>query len=69
MMLKTFSVVMLALAMSVGLADARVLHRHAIPGCTPGNAAMATCACGKVNGRPMLCHRGQWCHPDRACTA
>ena len=54
MMLKTFSVVVVVLAMSVGLADARVLHRHAIPGCTPGNSAMATCACGRVNGRPIV---------------
>ena len=68
-MLTTCSFALLALAMSVGFADARMLHRHVIPGCTPGTPAAATCACGKGNGRPLVCHRGQWCHPDRACTA
>jgi hypothetical protein len=77
-MLKTCSVVLLALAMSVGLADARVSHRHMIPGCAVGQPAAAKCACGMLpspaqsraaNHRPLLCHPGQWCHPDRGCTA
>ena len=42
-MLKTCSFALLALAMSVGFADARMLHRHVIPGCTPGTPAAATC--------------------------
>ena len=77
-MLKTFSVVLLTLAMSVGFADARVSHRHTIPGCAVGQPAAAKCACGMlpspaqsraVSHRPLLCHPGQWCHPERGCTA
>jgi hypothetical protein len=69
-MLKTFAVTLLAIAMPVGLAQAR----HVIPGCQPwsivgGDPAAATCACGWLaNHRPLLCHKGQWCHPFQACT-
>jgi hypothetical protein len=75
-MLRTLSVVVLALAKSVGFADAR--HRHTIPGCAVGQPAAAKCACGMlpspaqsraVSHRPLLCHPGQWCHPERGCTA
>ena len=75
-MLRTLSVVVLALAMSVGFADAR--HRHTIPACAVGQPAAAKCACGMlpspaqsraVSHRPLLCHPGQWCHPERGCTA
>jgi len=75
-MLRTLSVVVLALAMSVGFADAR--HRHTIPGCAVGQPAAAKCACGMLpspaqsraaNHRPLLCHPGQWCHPSQGCTA
>jgi hypothetical protein len=41
-MLKTYSVVLLALAMSIGVAQAR----HVIPGCAVGQPAAAKCACG-----------------------
>ena len=78
-MLKTFSVVLLTLAMSASLADARVLYRTSghhyhhhyitIPGCTLGQSAMTTCACGTANGHPLVCHPGQWCHPSQACTS
>ena len=77
-MLKTFSIVLLTLAMSVGFADAKVSHRHTIPGCAVGQPATAKCACGMlpspaqsraVNHRPLLCHPGQWCHPSQGCTA
>ena len=73
-MLKTFSVVLLTLAMSIGVAQAR----HVIPGCAVGQPATAKCACGMlpspaqsraVNHRPLLCHPGQWCHPSQGCTA
>ena len=66
-MMKTFAVAALALAMSVGLAQAKH-HRHMIPGCTPGHASAKTCACGTAGGHPLVCHRGQWCHPNAACT-
>ena len=44
-MLKTFSIVLLALTMSVGLAEARFRHHpQVVPGCTPGAPAAAKCA-------------------------
>ena len=73
-MLKTYSVVLLALAMSIGVAQSR----HVIPGCAVGQPAAAKCACGMLpspvqsraaNHRPLLCHPGQWCHPSQGCTA
>jgi hypothetical protein len=79
-MLKTLAMALLAIAMSVGFAQAHYTgHKHThIPGCAMGQPAAATCACGMVpspwqsraaNHRPLLCHPGQWCHPDRGCTA
>jgi hypothetical protein len=63
-MLKACAVALLAIAMSVGLAEAKGKGRmHQIPGCTVGQQAAATCACGTAaNGRPLLCQKGQWCH-------
>jgi hypothetical protein len=63
-MLKTFAVTLLAIGMSVGLAQAKGhMHKHMIPGCAAGQQAAATCACGTAaNGRPLLCQKGQWCH-------
>jgi hypothetical protein len=61
-MLKTFVVALLAIAMSVGLAQAKG-HKHTIAGCAVGQQAAGTCACGTAaNGRPLLCQKGQWCH-------
>jgi hypothetical protein len=69
-MLKTFAVALVALAISVGWAQAQMMHhKHMIPGCTPGAAATARCACGTASGKPLVCHPGQWCHPGQACTA
>lgn len=67
-MVKSFAVALLALAMSVGLAQAKHMHRHVIPGCTPGHPSAAKCACGTAMGHPLLCQPGQWCHPNFACT-
>ncbi len=73
-MLKTFAITLLAVAMSVGLAQAHGMrhhmHRHMIPGCAEGQQAAATCACGTAaSGRPLLCQKGQWCHSfAHACT-
>jgi hypothetical protein len=37
--------------------------KHIIPGCTVGQEAAATCACGTgASGGPLLCQTGQWCH-------
>ena len=45
------------------------MYRHVIPGCGLGQPAAATCACGTAaNHHPLLCHKGQWCHPSQACT-
>ena len=69
-MLRTCAVVLLAIAMSVGLAQAKG-HKHTIPGCAVGQPAAATCACGTAaNGKPLLCKKGQWCHYPflNACT-
>ena len=70
-MLKTFTVVLLAIAMPVCLAHAHGMghhmHRHMIPGCAMGPAA-ATCACGTAaNHRPHArCERTQLM-PVRLC--
>ena len=69
-MLKTFAVAVLAIAMPVGSTHAAATfslgmkgHKRTIPGCTVGQQAAATCACGTAaNGRPLLCQKGQWCH-------
>jgi hypothetical protein len=58
-MLKTCSVVLLAIAMSIGVAQAR----HVIPGCAVGQPTAWKCNCGTA-AAPVLCQRGQWCHPS-----
>jgi hypothetical protein len=70
-MLKTLAIALLAMAMSVGLAQAHWhKHKHMIPGCAIGQPTATTCACGTAaNHRPLLCHKGQWCHPFMGCTA
>lgn len=67
---KTVTVALLALALSVGWAQAATMHhKHMIPGCTPGSATAKKCACGTASGKPLICKPGQWCHPNSACTA
>jgi len=57
-MLRTFAAALLAIAMSVGLAQAKG-HRQRTPLCAVGQQATATCACGVgLSG----CQKGQWCH-------
>ncbi len=69
-MMKTITVAFLAIAMSAGMAQARmVLHRHVTPACALGHAAATTCACGTAAGKPLLCHKGQWCHTNWSCTS
>ena len=61
-MLRTFAVVLFAIVMSVGLAQAKA-HKRMIAACAEGKQATATCACAKAaSGRPLLCKKGQWCH-------
>ena len=72
-MLRTFTVVLLAIGMSVGLAQAKG-HRQRTPLCAVDQQATATCACGVgLSGQLVLCQKGQWCHGwpmrgMRACT-
>jgi len=63
-MLKTFAVTLLAFAMSAGLAQAKGhVHKHMIPCPVGDQRAAATCVCGiEINGRPLLCQKGQRCH-------
>ena len=66
-MLRTFAVALLAIAISVGLAEART--KRMIPACVEGKQAAAPCACGTDAGRPLVCQRGQWCHSfGHVCT-
>ena len=61
-MLKTFSVALFAMVMSIGLAQAKG-NKHAAPACVEGKQATATCACGEARGGGLvLCQKGQWCH-------
>jgi hypothetical protein len=61
-MLRTFAVALLAIAMSVGLAQAKG-HRQRTPLCAVNQQATATCLCGvALTGQPVLCQKGQWCH-------
>jgi hypothetical protein len=61
-MLRNFAIALLAIAMSVGLAQAKG-PRQRIPMCAEGQPATATCLCGvAVGGQPVLCQKGQWCH-------
>ena len=69
-MFRIFAVALLAVGMSVGLAQAKG-HKQRIAACGEGQQATATCACGiGASGRPLLRQKGQWCHGwvMRACT-
>ena len=69
-MLKPLAVALFAMAMSVGLAQAKG-HKQRTPMCAEGQQATATCFCGvTVGGHPVLCQKGQWCQGRwmRACT-
>lgn len=57
-MLKTFAIALVAIAMSVGLAEAKGAKK-VTPTCTPELQATAKCACGPAK---MMCKKGQWCH-------
>jgi hypothetical protein len=60
-MFKTLAVVVLAMGMSVGMAQARG-HMHMqkpLSPCETERPAAATCACGPAK---MTCQKGMWCH-------
>jgi hypothetical protein len=74
MMLKTFTVSLLSIAMSVGVAQAKG-HMHKpmmMSACIEGQQATAICACGTPatpGARPTVCQKGQWCRSAmHACT-
>jgi hypothetical protein len=65
MMLKTFAIAMLAISMSVGLAQAKGhMHKHMfLSACTPEGQASSICLCGTgANVKPVMCQPGEWCH-------
>jgi hypothetical protein len=63
-MLRIFAVTTLAIAMSVGLADAKG-HKHkaapkaSLAYCQTDQQAKADCACGPAK---TPCQKGMWCH-------
>jgi hypothetical protein len=55
-MLRTFAVASLAIALSIGLAQAKG-HRQRTPMCGEGQQATATCLCGVALGGHQCCAR------------
>jgi hypothetical protein len=64
-MLKTCFVALLAIAMSIGVAQARHVrgYLHVIPACAVGQPTAWKCNCS-AGHPPVLCQPGQWCHPN-----
>ena len=62
-MLKTLTVALFAIVMSVGLAHATHAHKHMLAACAEGKQATARCLCGTGAGAaPTICDKGLWCH-------
>jgi hypothetical protein len=69
-MMKTITVALLVIATSAGLAQARTPHRPRFHACANWQQAAAKCVCGTAaNHLPLVCLKGQWCHPSQACTS
>jgi hypothetical protein len=74
-MSKTLAVVVFALSIAAGSAEAMTTHSHSLsykhfPTCAAG-LVKAMCVCRATNGprRQGLCPSGHYCHPyDGACT-
>jgi hypothetical protein len=68
-MLKTFAVALLAIGMSVGLAQAKghkAPPKASLAPCTTEQQVKATCACGPAK---VTCPAGMYCHAFwNACT-
>jgi hypothetical protein len=62
-MLKTFTITSLAIAMSVGLADAKGRHvaapKPVLMSCNSEQPSTAPCACGPSK---TVCQKNQFCH-------
>jgi hypothetical protein len=60
--MKKFAVVLFAISMSAGVANAKVMHPHKYyPVCADG-MVKASCVCKSAAASHMLCKAGQWCH-------
>ena len=71
-MLKKFAIVLVAILVSAGSADARMSslsHAH-FPTCSDGLVkAICVCRAEGASGRHQLCRSGRYCHTfDGACT-
>ena len=60
--MKTFAIVLFAITVSAGAANAMPMnpHKH-FPLCTDG-MVKASCVCKAASGSHQLCKAGQWCH-------
>jgi hypothetical protein len=62
-MLKTLTVALFAVGMSVGVANATHAHKPMMAGCAEGQQATARCLCGTGAGAARtICNKGEWCH-------
>src|SRR5208282_4827378 len=62
--MKIFAAVLLAVCMSAGAAQAKVMHHHMhmrMAACAEG-AVKASCVCKAASGAHAMCKAGQWCH-------
>jgi hypothetical protein len=65
-MLKICGATLLAIVLSVGLAQAKVVPHKRLGACADGQAK-AACVCG-AKGHSQVCKAGQWCHSyEGAC--
>jgi len=58
-MLKTYAVALLAITMSVGLAEAKEHKLKTLPYCQNEQQTKETCACGPAK---TVCPKGMWGH-------
>jgi hypothetical protein len=68
-MLKICGATLLAIVLSVGVAQARmaVAHPHRHLGACADGMTKAACVCG-AKGHSQVCKAGQWCHSfEGAC--
>jgi len=60
-MLKICGATLLAIVLSVGMAQAMVAHPHKHLGACADGMTKAACVCG-AKGHSQVCKAGQWCH-------
>jgi len=62
--MKIFATVLLAVCMSAGAAQAKMMHHHMhmrMAACAEG-MVKASCVCKAASGAHAMCKAGQWCH-------